>query len=65
MQQHVNLIEGHPIFHFMAITLEECARIPLVEANELAILPAAIGLHEIHRQIEMTDRHDRLNTIFQ
>ncbi len=50
----VDLIEGHPVFHFIFIPFEADLCKPHKEINDPAVHPAAVRLRQMQRHLEMT-----------
>ena len=63
MQDHIDLVEGKPVFHQALVAGKDRGREVLVEVDELAVAPAAVLLDEVNRAIEVRDGHERLDTV--
>lgn len=65
VQQHIDLIERHPIFHLAVIAGEQRRRVRLEEVDDTAVAPTAVVLDEADRHVEVGDRDDRLDPVLQ
>ena len=61
----VDLIEGHPVFHFVLIAGKYHFREAHEEIDQLTVTPAAIFRDQMVRHFKMRQRNHRLNTVLQ
>ena len=59
----VNLIKGHPVFHFILIPVKAGHRKPHEKVNALPIAESAVFLHKMQRHLKMAQSDYRLYAI--
>lgn len=57
IQDRVDLVEGQPVLHLMAIAREDRADITGIEIDELTIQPAVVLLRQMQGRFIMGERH--------
>ncbi len=61
----VDLVEGHPVLHFMLIAGEDDPGEAHEKVDQLAVTPAAVLGDQVIGHFKMRQRNDRFNTVFQ
>ena len=61
----VDLVEGHPVFHFVLIALENHFGKAHKEIDHFAVGPAAVLLHQVQGHLEVGEGDHRLDVVFQ
>jgi hypothetical protein len=64
VQHNVDLVEGEPILHQPVEGFEAGAGIAGEKLNHFAAAPGAIFGHQVHRHVEMAQRHQRFDAVF-
>ena len=64
MQQHVDLVEGEPVFHLSLVAVKQHFTVVHIGIHHAAVLPAAILFYEGNGGIEVADGHKRFNAVF-
>src|SRR5215212_2500711 len=63
VQHRVDLVEGQPVLHLGAVSVEQGPRVALVEPDEVPADPAVVVLCERQRCLVVGDRHQRLDAV--
>ena len=61
----VDLIEGHPVLHFMLIALEDHFCKTNEKVDQLTVAPAAVFRHQVERHLEVRKRNNRFDAVLQ
>ncbi|CAH0322832.1 hypothetical protein SRABI106_04440 [Rahnella aquatilis] len=61
----IDLVEGHPVFHFAFVTLHHHLAETHKEIDDLTVFPAAVFLHQMPRHFEVGEGDYRLNIVFE
>ena len=61
----VDLIEGHPVFDLILVTLHDAKSIAYEEIHQFAVGPAAVLLCQIVGHLEVAECDDRLDAVLQ
>ncbi len=61
----VDLVEGHPVLHFVLITLKRHAGKAHKEVDQFAVAPAAIFAHQVIGHFEVREGNNRLDAVLQ
>lgn len=64
MQQHVDLVEGQPVFHLAPVPVEQHLTVMHIGIHHAAVLPAAVFFDEGNGRIKVADGNKRLDPIF-
>ena len=63
VQQHVDLVEGQPVFYLIFIAAEDDVAVVDVGIHHPAVFPAAILLNERDARIEVADGDQRFDAV--
>lgn len=63
LRHDVDLVKGQPIIDQSPIALEHGTRISIEQVDQPAIAPSAIRIDEMHGDIIVVERHQRLNAM--
>lgn len=63
MENHVDLIEGQPIFDQTLVACEEGTAQAFVKFKHLTIAPATVGLNQVHWTVKVGNGHKGLNAV--
>ena len=64
VEQHVDLIERQPVFHFARKAAEQHLAVVGVGVHHPAVFPAAVFLDECNGGVEVAESDQRLNAVF-
>ena len=63
VQHDVDFIEGQPVFHQPVECFKAGAGVAGKELHHLAVTPRAVLGHQVHRHVEVAQRHQRFDTV--
>ncbi|KXT71184.1 hypothetical protein SGODD07_01365 [Streptococcus gordonii] len=63
MEDHVNFIEGQPVFDQTLVASKKCAAETLVKFQHATIPPTTILLNQVHGTVKVSNGHQGLNAI--
>ena len=63
MQQHIDLVEGKPVFHLALVAVKQDAAVVHIGVHHAAVLPAAVLFDEGNGGVEVADGHQRFDAV--
>ena len=63
VQHDVDFVESQPVFYQPVKRLKAGAGVAGEEVDHLAVAPGAVFRHQVHRHVEVAERHQRLDVV--